>query len=138
MTLENSNIPDWLHRERQEDLDWIAENLDVFRIAAATAFEYAGRGAIVVDLTSQPIPGAGHPFGYFSQEQIEMQANKDSIRMVSEYDPTQELVLVLLKLGDRISTYRVRAIETEQTDWDFWYLPSKSATPNITSLEISV
>lgn len=127
MAPENKRIPEWAQRERQADLAWIAENLDVFWTAATTAFDEAGRGAIVVDTTVQPIPDVGHPFGYFSQEQVEQQANEDTTRMVTEYDPEHEFVVVLLKRDDRISTYRVRALETEQLDWDFWYLQDREA-----------
>jgi hypothetical protein len=127
MTPENLQIPDWARQERQADLAWIAENLDTFWTAATRAFQDVGVGAIVVDTTSQPIPDAGHPFGYFSQEQIEQQANEDTRRMVSEYDPEHEFVVVLLKADERISTYRVRALGTEQTDWDFWYLKDREA-----------
>ena len=118
MTPENKKIPDWAHRERQADLDWIGENLDVFWTAATAAFEDVGRGAIVIDTTTQPIPGAGNPFAYYSQEQTERQGNENTQRMVREYDPVHELVVVLLKSG-RISTYRVRALETENSEWDF-------------------
>jgi hypothetical protein len=107
MTPENPNIPAWARQERQGDLGWIAENLDAFSAIASLAFEEEGRGAIVVDVTSQPVPGAGHPFAYFPQEQIEEQDDEDIRRMVAEYDPTQEFVVVLLKSGDRTSTYRV-------------------------------
>jgi hypothetical protein len=107
MPPENRNIPDWARQERQADLDWIRENLDVFWTAATTAFEATGRGAVVVDTTSQPVPGAGHPFAYFSQERVEERDNEDTRRMVAEYGPMHELVLVLLKSGDRTSTYRV-------------------------------
>ena len=55
------------------DLGWLAENLDVFSAIASLAFEEEGRGAIVVDVTSQPVPGAGHPFAYFTHETIEKQ-----------------------------------------------------------------
>jgi hypothetical protein len=44
-----------------------AENLDVFSAIASVAFENTGRGAIVVDTTSQAMPGAGHSIGYFSR-----------------------------------------------------------------------
>jgi hypothetical protein len=107
MTPENPNIPDWAQRERQGDLGWIAENLDAFSAIASLAFKDEGRGAIVVDVMSQPVPGAGHPFGYFSQETIEQQDDEDITRMVAEYDPAQEFVVVLLKPQDRTSTYRV-------------------------------
>jgi len=66
MTPENQHIPGWARRERQADLGWLAENLDAFWTAATTGFEDAGRGAIVVDTTLEPIPGKGNPFAYFS------------------------------------------------------------------------
>jgi len=107
MTPEHRNIPDWAQRERQGDLGWIAENLDTFSAIASLAFKDEGRGAIVVDVTSQPVPGAGHPFAYFDQEIIEGQDDRDVTRIVAEYDPAQEFVVVLLKPQDCISTYRV-------------------------------
>ena len=113
MTSENRNIPDWAHQERESDLGWIRENLDVFWTVSGLAFEDAGRGAIYVDTTIEPIPGAGHPFGYFPQEQAQELYNDDTRRMVSEYDPTHELVLVLLKPYGHTSTYRIRAASPE-------------------------
>ena len=50
--------------------------------------EDEGRGAIVVDTTIQSVPGAGNPFGYFTQEQVEEQDDADITRMVAEYAPT--------------------------------------------------
>ena len=113
MTPEHHNIPDWAQRERQGDLGWIAENLNVFSAIASLAFEDEGRGAIVVDVTSQPVPGAGHPFAYFGQEAIEGQDDRDVTRIVAEYDPEQEFVVVLLKAQDRTSTYRVGIVSPE-------------------------
>ena len=110
MTPENRNIPDWAQRERQTDFAWIRENLHVFWTAATVAFEGAGRGAVVVDTTLEPIPGAGNPFGYFSQEQLEERADEDTKRMATEYDPTQEFVLLLLKSDDSTSAYRVGTV----------------------------
>ena len=107
MTPENRNIPDWAHRERQADFAWIQENLEVFWTAATLAFKGTGRGAVVVDTTLEPIPSAGNPFGYFSREQLEEQADEDTKRMAAEYDPTREFVLLLLKSDNRTSTYRV-------------------------------
>jgi hypothetical protein len=49
----------------------------------------------------------GNPFAYASQEQVEAGGDEDAKRMVTQYDPTHELILVLLKSGDRTSTYRV-------------------------------
>jgi len=95
MTPEYRDIPDWALRERQADLGWLAENLDAFWTAATTGFDDAGRGAIVVDTTLEPIPGKGNPFAYFSREQVEEHGNEDTVRQVSEYDPAQEFVIVL-------------------------------------------
>lgn len=108
MSPERRHIPEWARRERESDLSWIQENLDVFEVAARIAYEESGRGAIVVDTTVQPLAHGGHPFAYFSQAQIEEDEDEDIKRMVRKYDPQQEFVLVLLKEKDRTSTYRVR------------------------------
>ncbi len=60
-----------------------------------------GRGAIVVDTASRPT-GEGHPFGYFPQEVVEEGNDKDIKRLVHEYDPTIEIIVVLLKPDDLI------------------------------------
>lgn len=108
MSLERRRIPEWAQRERQSDLRWIRENLHVFIPAAKEGYEQAGRGALVVDTTVQPSPGAGHPFGYSSQEQINEHDDEDIKRLVREYNPPSELVIVMLKPKDRTSSYRVR------------------------------
>jgi hypothetical protein len=110
MPAERRDIPDWAKRERQQDLNWISGNLDVFEVAARMAYEGTGRGAIFVDTTIQPLPDRGHPFAYFSQAQIEEDNDEDIKRMVKKYDPGEEFVLVLLKAGDRTSTYRIRPV----------------------------
>jgi hypothetical protein len=127
VTPENRKIPEWARWEREADLDWIWENLAVFWTAAINAFEDVGRGAVVVDTTTQPIPDAGNPFTYYSQEQIEEKSNEDTKRIVAEYDPMRELILVLLKSGNRTSTYRLLAPGTEQADWDFRYIQDREA-----------
>lgn len=114
MTPENKIIPEWARQERQYDMTWIRENAGIFQLAAAMSFEDRGRGAIVVDTTIQPLQDTGHPFGYFSQEFVEEDFDDDTRRMVQEYDPTQEFVLVLLKSENRTSTYRIRAQPADQ------------------------
>jgi hypothetical protein len=79
----------------------------------SAAFEDEGRGAIVVETTLEPILGAGNPFAYFPQEQIEAQDDKDIKRVVAEYDLTQEFVVVLLKRDDHVSTCRVGIVPPE-------------------------
>lgn len=110
MGAERREHPDWANREREGDLNWISENLDVFQIAARLAYEGSGRGALVVDTTLQPSPELGHPFAYFSEEQIEEYNDEDITRLVRGYDPEQEFVVVLIKSADRTSTYRVKPV----------------------------
>jgi hypothetical protein len=97
---------DWARRERQGDLQWIQDNLSLFLSTAKAAFDVLGRGAIVVDTTSQPT-GQGNPFGYLPQAIFESGDDEDIKRMVGNYDPEQEVVIVLIKPNDHTSTYRV-------------------------------
>ena len=110
MTVEQNKIPDWAKRERQHDMEWIKENLHIFWPAATNAYVQAGRGVIIVDTTQQPVEGLGHPFGYFAQSFVEQRDIEDIKRMVRKYDPDNELVVALLKPGERISTYRVQVL----------------------------
>jgi hypothetical protein len=111
---EPHELPEWAREERQSDIAWIRENMLLFREAAQTAFQGGGRGAIVVDTTSLPVEGMGHPFGYYLQESIEGTGDEDVKRMVGEYEPEREFVIVLLKPDERTSSYRVQAIERVQ------------------------
>src|SRR2546421_1002583 len=99
-------IPDWAERERHSDMAWLAENLHVLWPAAQAAAAEVGRGTITVDTTVHP-PGKGHPFYYLTQEQVNELGDLDALRMVGEYDPTWELVTMLLKSEERVSTYRI-------------------------------
>jgi len=60
-------FPSWAEQERRGDLEWIRENMHVLWPFAATAFTAQGRGAILVDTTSELEPGRGNPFGYLPQ-----------------------------------------------------------------------
>jgi hypothetical protein len=101
-------IPGWAKRERLSDIAWIGENVHVFQPAAQQQYQALGRGAIVVDTTVQPSADAGHPFTYYSQEQVNKTDDEDAQRMVREYDPEVDMVIVLLKPQDRVSVYRIR------------------------------
>jgi hypothetical protein len=94
--------------QRESDIAWIIENLHVFRPAAQERFTAQGPGAIVIDTTVQPSPDAGHPMYYMPQDQIAQVGDDDVKRMVGAYDPQRELVLVLLKPQEKVSTYRVQ------------------------------
>jgi hypothetical protein len=100
-------MPAWARQERQADMGWIGENFHVFWPTAKHAYQEFGRGLLVVDTTQQPIPGGGHPFGYFAQGQIEELDDEDTKRLVREYNPKKEFVVMLLKPEERTSSYRV-------------------------------
>jgi hypothetical protein len=101
-------IPNWAQRQRYEDLAWIAENFHILYPEARAQFQTRGRGAIVVDTTSQPLPGAGHPFTYYNVEQVEQTGDQDARKMVAEYNPANEMVIMLLKRFNRLSIYRIQ------------------------------
>jgi hypothetical protein len=103
---EENHWPVWAERERTGDLAWIGENLHVFWPAAQQGYESLGRGAIVVDTISRPT-GGGNPFVYLPQEPLKETADANAQRMVRQYDPSWELVAVLLKSRDRVSVYRL-------------------------------
>jgi len=65
-------------RNASGGLIWMKENMLIFREAATAAFKSRGRGAIVVDTTSLPVEGMGHPFGYDFQATIE-EADDDDV-----------------------------------------------------------
>ncbi len=105
------DVPDWVRKERASDLAWIAENRSSFWPAAQTQFAAHGRGVVVVDTTVQPDPNAGHPMYYIDSTQVEQTDDEDTQRMLSEYDPTKEFVVMLLKPEGHTSTYRVQAVQ---------------------------
>jgi hypothetical protein len=107
-------IPKWAERERLSDMAWLAENLPRLWPAAQTAFVALGRGAITVDTTSTPT-NAGHPFYYLTQAQVNELGDLDALRMVATYDPTWELIAMLLKREERVSTYRIGVPGAQRT-----------------------
>src|SRR5215212_5866976 len=112
MTAERGepDIPEWARAERQSDFAWIAENLPSFWPSAQTQFAAQGRGVVVVDTTQQPDPNAGHPMYYVPRELAEQTGDEDVERMLTEYVPEREFVVLLLKPDERTSTYRVQAV----------------------------
>lgn len=102
-----AEIPEWARRERQADLAWIRNYLFMFQPVATAGFADDGRGAIVVDTTWHS--DGGNTFEYFPQSVFEEWGDEDIQRMIREYDPLHELVMVMLKANDHTSTYRVMA-----------------------------
>jgi hypothetical protein len=89
---------------------WIAENRLSFWPAAQAQFAAHGRGVIVVDTTVQPDPNAGHPMYYIESAQVAQMDDDDTKRLVGEYDPQHEFVVLLLKPEGHTSTYRVHPV----------------------------
>lgn len=109
MSKKRRRIPAWAKKERLADMAWIAENSGLFWPAAQQQYREQGKGALVVDTTIEA-PGGGHPFFYYSKQQIDEMDNEDAQRMVREYDPLCEMVIVLLKSEERVSVYRVQVV----------------------------
>ena len=101
--------PDWAEQDRQKDMAFIQENADIFQLASANAFFDAGRGAVVVETTIMD-KDEWHPIAYYSEKAVELDFDEDTQRMVREYEPMEEFVIVLLKPKERTSTYRIRTI----------------------------
>ena len=95
----------WTERERASDLAWISDNLRVSWPMAQQRHKERGRGGIVVDTTQRPT-GEGHTFGYSPQAKVEQTGDEDTKRIVCVYDPSGQMVTVLLKIDGRTSTYR--------------------------------
>ncbi|MCA9874041.1 MAG: hypothetical protein KC441_10305 [Anaerolineales bacterium] len=107
MSPEHTRLPDWAADERQADLGWIQAHADLFWAAAQIGHQADGRGALFVDTTVQ-LAEWGHPFGYIPQDLVEEFQDADINRLVRDYDPAAEFVVVLLKTDDRASSYRLR------------------------------
>lgn len=107
MKIEQPRPHEWVQRI---DLHWIAENYDVFWRVAQRDGGAGARGAIAVDLTGPPVEG-GHPVAYWSEAHVQAYGDAALTRMVAGYTPRTELVILLLKPGNRISAYRVRLME---------------------------
>ena len=72
MTHEHRQAAEQVRPEKERDLTWIAENQDIFWLSATVAYEILGRGALVVDLSSEPM-GNGHRFSYSTEGELELQ-----------------------------------------------------------------
>jgi len=130
---EHEGLPGWARKERASDLAWIEQNLPGLWQAARAGYAAAGRGALIIDTTVVIAEGgrAGNPIFYVSQAGVEEIGDKDALRMVRQYDPSWELVVVLLKSGDRESVYRIGAPPEEPrkspSRWRSTSIPNQKA-----------
>ena len=102
-------IPDWARKERVSDWAWIAENMYVLWPATQKAYQERGKGALMIDtrVVGKHEKGEGNPMYYLTEDALEQSEQyPDALRMVRAYDPTWEMIAVLMKQG-RESTYRV-------------------------------
>ena len=110
---QERRFPGWAEEERADDLAWINENWHIFWAASQVGYERWGRGALVIDTTTVIIheAGAGSPLSYVPQEATEARNWEELDRLLREYDPSWEIVAVLLKERGRKSAYRLGMAE---------------------------
>jgi len=90
------------HLERAREIAWLQEHLDAFWELACEGFQESGRGVLVVD-TRQVVEQEGtksHPLMFVPQANLNdspWTQEKEITRMVGEYEPSWELIAVLLK-----------------------------------------
>jgi hypothetical protein len=111
----DSEIPDWAQRERQQDMAWVRQNVLFLWPLAGVAFGAFGRGALAADVAA-PSTQEGLRLGYLTQDTIETAGNAAMKRIVREYDPAREFVMVFLKSSNRASTYRVRSVDQDHPE----------------------
>ncbi len=99
-------------QENIRDSDWIEDNSALFWSTATVACEQIGPGAIVVDL-SKPSKSGGYQFRYTTQGEIELK-DKDLDRLLREYNPHREFVVVLFKSNDK---YRIHLGDAPPMGW---------------------
>lgn len=107
MSVEQQKIPEWAAQEREKDLGWIQQNLEIFWQTASKGAVIVGRGAIVVDVASKPMSESNF-FTYITQADIERFEDEESLRLIQQYVPETEFVIMLLKPKERTSSYQIR------------------------------
>ena len=92
------------------DLDWIKENLESLSRYAASEYRSKGRGALLID---HSLPRVADPRVYYIPEsELPERDDPETKRMVEEYVPRKELVVVIMKPHNQASSYRVAASAT--------------------------
>lgn len=106
---QKRKVPGWANRQRAADLAWVMENAHIFWPAAQEQFRSVGRGAIVVDTTQRPT-GEGHPFTYMTDAQLREDRFTDASRLIAQYDPSNEIVIIMIKRLLHVSSYRIAVV----------------------------
>jgi hypothetical protein len=107
MAVEKIELTDWTSKEYEVDRVWIDENLTVLQPFAISEFDEIGPGAIFVNTTEYDEDESRHPCYYMPQAIIEELENEETKRIVREYDPHQEFVIILVKAGERECTHQI-------------------------------
>jgi hypothetical protein len=101
--------PAWAARDRAQNMAWIQENFHVLWPYAQEGYQTLGRGLVMVDASVIGIhpAGVGNLMVYLTQTDVEKLENADALRMISQYDPSWEMVIGLLQPQGRESFYRI-------------------------------
>jgi hypothetical protein len=115
-------------RESAYDLRWIGENMYLFDPLACEGFERVERGAIVVNLAELILKrnyDEGHPFNYRAVRQLadwwdtdefaQMSQQMSVQEMLADYDPSREMVVVLIR-DWKGSAYRIPLLKEDERD----------------------
>ena len=105
MAVEKIELTDWNEKARAADLAWIDENLQVLNDMATTEYNEKGRGVIFVNTTEKE--ELSHQHWYLPQAVVEELEDNELKQRVREYDPIQELILVLEKTGGHYSIFQI-------------------------------
>ncbi|KAA3642030.1 MAG: hypothetical protein DWQ07_25890 [Chloroflexi bacterium] len=109
---EHIELSDWREHERQAELDWIDQNQDALVEIALVELDEQGRGLVLVK-TNEYTESLGHPMSFLPQSVVEELEVEEPIQHVREYDPQQEIVVMLAKSNGIERTYK---IQTDQLD----------------------
>jgi len=100
---EKENSPLAEDPKKTAEIAWLREHRFAFFSIARDRHAEQGRGALVIDASTEPL-GENTPFYYAPQAQIESQGQADEVSqrltsLVSEYNPSKELVAVFIRPG---------------------------------------
>lgn len=88
--------------EKARELAWLREHLAAFWVTAYEGHREKGRGAIVIDTTTEPL-GEDTPFYYIPQARFEAQEDEVSLglaKLITEYGPENQFVAAFIRPRD--------------------------------------